>query len=118
VAAASPSPAAASGSWGVDAVVDKDPASALLAAGLGARRLVILTEVPGVYRGFGTASQEEIRALTLEEANTLVPELAEGSMRPKVEAALAFGGETLITDFDRLPAALAGRAGTRVTDSR
>jgi carbamate kinase len=99
---------------GVDAVIDKDHASALLAKDLGAERLVILTEVPAVYRHFGTQSEEEIRDLTLEEAGALLPDLAEGSMRPKVEAAIAYGRETLITDFEQLPAALAGRGGTRI----
>jgi carbamate kinase len=95
---------------GVDAVIDKDRASALLARDLGADRLVILTEVPTVYRHFGTERQEAIEALSLEEAEALLPELAEGSMRPKVEAAVAFGGETLITSFEGLTA---GR-GTRI----
>jgi len=44
----------------------------------------------------------------------LLPQLSEGSMRPKVESALAFTGETLITNFDALEDALAGGAGTRV----
>jgi carbamate kinase len=95
---------------GVDAVIDKDRASALLARDLGADRLVILTEVPAVYRYFGTERQEEIDELSLEAAKALLPELAEGSMRPKVEAAVAFGGETLITSFEGLAA---GR-GTRI----
>jgi carbamate kinase len=95
---------------GVDAVIDKDRASALLARDLGAKRLVILTEVPSVYRHFGTDRQEEIGELSLEDAEALLPELAEGSMRPKVEAAVAFGGETLITSFEGLAA---GR-GTRI----
>ena len=99
---------------GVDAVIDKDRASALLARGLDAERLVILTEVPAVYRDFGEPTQEEIRALSAAEAEELLPTLAEGSMRPKVEAALAFGRETLITNFDALDDALAGRGGTRV----
>ncbi len=99
---------------GVDAVIDKDSASALLARGLEAERLIILTEVPAVYRSFGAADQEEIRQLTAAEAEQLLPELAEGSMRPKVEAALTFGGETLITSFDALEPALAGDAGTRI----
>jgi carbamate kinase len=99
---------------GVDAVIDKDRASALLARGLEARRLVILTEVPAVFRSFGTPQQEEIRELTRTDAEKLLPELAEGSMRPKIEAALSFGGETLITSFDTLADALGGRAGTRV----
>ena len=87
---------------GVDAVIDKDRASALLARGLGAERLIILTEVPAVYRDFGGPGQAEIRQLSARDAKALLPELAEGSMRPKVEAALAFGGETLITNFDGL----------------
>jgi carbamate kinase len=99
---------------GVDAVIDKDRASALLARELDADRLIILTEVPAVYRAFGEEGQEELRALSAEEAQALLPELAEGSMRPKVEAALAFGRETLITNFDALASALAGDGGTRV----
>jgi carbamate kinase len=102
---------------GVDAVIDKDRASALLAQRLGAERLLILTEVPAVYRGFGTPQQEELRELSLSEAEALLPELAEGSMRPKMEAAVQLarsGGETLITSTDSLPLALGGRAGTRV----
>ena len=99
---------------GVDAVIDKDRASALLARGLGAERLIVLTEVPAVYRDFGGTGQEEIRTLPAIEAEALLPELAEGSMRPKVEAALAVGGETLITSFDALASALAGDGGTRI----
>jgi len=99
---------------GVDAVIDKDRASALLARGLAAERLVILTEVPAVYRNFGKSNQEEIRELSAADAERLLPELAEGSMRPKVESALNFGGETLITNFDALESALAGGAGTRI----
>jgi len=95
---------------GVDAVIDKDRASALLARGLEAERLVILTEVPAVYRNFGADDQEELPSLTRAEAQSLLPELAEGSMRPKVEAALAFAGETLITNFEGLES---GR-GTRI----
>jgi carbamate kinase len=98
---------------GVDAVIDKDRASALLARDLGADRLVILTEVPAVYRHFGTDRQQEIADLDLGEADALLPELAEGSMRPKVEAAVAFGGETLITSFDGLAAGRGTRIGPR-----
>jgi carbamate kinase len=97
---------------GVDAVIDKDRASALLADGLGAGRLVILTEVSAVYRRFGEPDAEELRELSRADAEALLPVLAEGSMRPKVESALAFAGETLITDFGSLDRALAGRAGT------
>jgi carbamate kinase len=95
---------------GVDAVIDKDRASALLARGLDAERLVILTEVPVVYRNFGEPNQEELPTLSRGDAEALLPELAEGSMLPKVEAALAFGGETLITNFEGLESG----GGTRI----
>jgi carbamate kinase len=104
---------------GVDAVIDKDHASALLAAELGASRLVILTGVPAVYRNFGEPDQEELRTLTADDAETLVPELSEGSMRPKIEACVAFvratGSEAIVTSAERVREALAGSAGTRVT---
>ena len=99
---------------GVDAVIDKDRASALLARELAAERLLILTEVPAVYENFGQPDQRELRELVRADAERLLPSLAEGSMRPKIESALAFAGETLITNFDALEDALAGRAGTRV----
>jgi carbamate kinase len=95
---------------GVDAVIDKDRASALLAHGLDAERLIILTEVPAVYRNFGEPDQEELRTLSRDDAEALLPELAEGSMRPKMEAALAFDGETLITNFEGLESG----GGTRI----
>jgi carbamate kinase len=103
---------------GVDAVIDKDRASALLARQLGAGRLVILTEVPAVYRDFGKPHQEELRRLSVAEAEELLPALAAGSMRPKVEAAIDLavaGGEALITSPEALESALAGDSGTRVT---
>jgi carbamate kinase len=99
---------------GVDAVIDKDRASARLAGELHAERLIILTGVPAVYRSFGGQQQEEIRELSRGDAEALLPQLAEGSMRPKVESALDFSGETLITNVDALEDALAGNAGTRV----
>jgi carbamate kinase len=103
---------------GVEAVIDKDRASALLAAALGADRLVILTDVGAVRRGFGTPREEEVRELSTDEADALLAELAEGSMRPKVEAAIAVaraGGEAIITALDRVEDALAGRAGTKIS---
>ena len=103
---------------GVDAVIDKDRASALLATQLGAERLLILTDVPAVSRAFGTPRQEELRQLTVAEAEGLLPELAAGSMRPKVEASIAFvratSHEALITSAADLAEALEGRAGTRI----
>jgi carbamate kinase len=103
---------------GIDAVIDKDRASSLIAELLGARRLVILTDVPAVYRDFREA-EDEVRKLDLAAADVLAPTLAPGSMRPKVEAAASFvrstGGEALITSPEALEEALAGRAGTRVS---
>ena len=102
---------------GVDAVIDKDRASALLAERLGAERLVILTAVPCVYRRFRKSSQEPVRELTATAAEDFLPELPEGSMRPKLESAVAFaraGGETLITSAAALAEALEGRNGTTI----
>ena len=102
---------------GVDAVIDKDRASALLARRLDADKLVILTEVPCVYRRWRKSNQEAVRELSAAEAEALLPELSEGSMRPKLEAAVDFaqaGGETLITSASALAEALAGTAGTTV----
>jgi carbamate kinase len=103
---------------GIDAVIDKDRASALLASALGAERLVILTDVDAVYRGWGTESREAIAELSPDDAVALMPELAAGSVGPKVEAAASFarasGREALIASPASLGEALAGRAGTAV----
>jgi carbamate kinase len=103
---------------GIDAVIDKDHASSLLAVGLGAERLVILTEVPGVYRDFDAdgGAGEPIGVLSADRDEEIVETLPAGSMRPKVEAAFAFveetGGEAVITSAE---AVRNGGAGTRVT---
>ena len=102
---------------GIDAVIDKDHASALLAVGLGAERLVLLTQVPGVYREFGKGEDtgEPIAELSPEQDADFLETLPAGSMRPKVEAAFAFvsqtGGEALITSAE---AVRNGQAGTRI----
>ena len=100
---------------GVDAVVDKDLASALLATGLGATRLLILTQVPAVFDGFTTAGAERIDELRPGRDDAIIERLAAGSMRPKVEAAFAFvaatGGEATITSAEALEN---GEAGTRI----
>ena len=94
----------------------QDRASALLAAALGPSGL---SSSPTSARS-GEASdarEEELRELSADEAEALLAELAEGSMRPKVEAAIAVaraGGEAIITALDRVEDALAGRAGTRI----
>ncbi len=103
---------------GVDAVIDKDHASALLAVGLGAERLVILTQVPVVYTDFGTPDQRALEELVAGRDDGLIDSLPAGSMRPKVEATFRFvtetGGEALITSAEALAA---GEPGTRVAAS-
>ncbi|MEO8290704.1 MAG: carbamate kinase [Gaiellaceae bacterium] len=100
---------------GVDAVIDKDHASALLAVGLGAERLVVLTQVAGVYTGFGTEDERPLAELVPGRDDAVLESLPAGSMRPKVEAAFSFvsqtGGEALITSAEALAS---GEAGTRI----
>jgi carbamate kinase len=100
---------------GIDAVVDKDHASALLAIGLGAERLVILTQVPAVYEGFETDDRRALAELRPGRDDEIVQRLPAGSMRPKVEAAFRFvrqtGGEALITSAEGLEK---GEGGTRI----
>jgi carbamate kinase len=100
---------------GIDAVIDKDHASALLALGLGAERLVILTQVPAVYDGFGGDAARPLDELSPGRDDAVLENLPAGSMRPKVEAAFRFvletGGEALITSAEALER---GEAGTRV----
>jgi carbamate kinase len=103
---------------GVDAVVDKDRASALLGIQAGAERLVILTSVDAVYAGFGTPAQRTLDRLTASQAERLLAggEFAAGSMGPKIEAAVAFlrqgGREVRVGLPEQMDALLAGRAGT------
>ena len=103
---------------GVDAVVDKDRASALLGNQAGAERLIILTSVDAVYVGFGTPAQKTLHRLTASEAERLLEgdEFAPGSMGPKIEAAVAFlrhgGREVRVGLPEQMDALLAGRAGT------
>ena len=100
---------------GIDAVIDKDHASALLALGLGAERLVILTQVAAVYEGFETGERRALEELVPGRDDGLIESLPAGSMRPKVEAAFRFvsetGGEALITSAEALER---GEAGTRI----
>jgi carbamate kinase len=101
---------------GVEAVIDKDLASALLAADLGADVLAIVTDVDAVYTGWGTPEQAPIRRITPQELGA--SEFAEGSMGPKVKAACAFaertGGRAVIGSITETEALLAGEAGTTV----
>src|SRR3954454_9521126 len=110
------------GTWrGVDAVIDKDRASAVLAAQTGVETLVLVTGVERVCTGFGTPQQRELGLLDAEEARALLAagEFPPGSMGPKIESALAFlaagGCETIITSLPALTRALEENAGTRIT---
>lgn len=103
---------------GVEAVIDKDLTSAVLAREIGAELFIILTAVPQVYAGFGTDHQRGLGAVTLRELEALIDEghFPAGSMGPKVDAVAEYlrqgGARALITDADSLDAAIEGRAGT------
>ena len=105
------------GRRGVEAVVDKDLASALLAHRLGADALLLLTDVDGVYEGWGTASERRIRRAAPAELRAMA--LPPGSMGPKVEAACRFvergGAFAAIGSLDDAADLVARRAGTIVT---
>ena len=94
--------------------------AATLAETIGARTLLLLTNVDAVFRDFGTPHQQPLRRLSLEEADALLSgdALGSGSMRPKVEAAADFvrqGGErAVIAELSQGLAALAGRTGTTI----
>jgi carbamate kinase len=105
---------------GVEAVIDKDFASALLAAELHADLYIILTGVPRIAVDFGKATQRDLDRMTIAEAEKYLAEgeFPAGSMGPKVEAAIQFvrarGKSVLVTDVERLREALEGREGTTI----
>jgi carbamate kinase len=106
---------------GIDAVVDKDLAAAVLARDLSAELLVILTDVDAVYADWGKPTQRALRTLTADEAEALDRggAFGEGSMAPKVRAAVDFvrrtGGRAVITELSRGREAVRGEAGTTIT---
>jgi carbamate kinase len=101
---------------GVEAVIDKDLTAALLAEGVGADRLVMLTDVPSVVRDWGSPGAEPIAFATPAELRRL--SFAAGSMGPKVEAACRFversGGQAAIGALSELAQVTTGAAGTQV----
>ena len=105
---------------GVDAVVDKDLAAAVLARELGADLFLILTDVDAVYTGWGTEQQRAIGSMTVAEADRLMNEGAfgEGSMAPKVAAATDYvrrtHGRAIITELSKGRAAVQGIGGTEI----
>jgi carbamate kinase len=108
---------------GVEAVIDKDYASSLLATQIRANRLIIVTSVEQAAIRYEKPDQQWINTITLVEAKQYLEagEFAPGSMGPKIKAAIDFieqgGEECIITSTERVTDALAGRAGTRIVAS-
>jgi carbamate kinase len=105
---------------GIEAVIDKDLASSLLARELGADLLMITTAVEKVFLDFGKPQQRPIEKMNVQEAKAYIAEghFSPGSMLPKILAALEFveatGNEALITDPAHVIDTMAGTTGTRI----
>lgn len=106
----------------VEAVIDKDAASARLADDLGADMLFVLTAVEQVAIHYGTPAQANLGQVTVDEMKQWVTEghFAPGSMLPKVEAALRFveggaGRKAVITSLEKAAAAITGQSGTIIS---
>lgn len=105
---------------GVDAVIDKDLASAKLAEEVGVGIFVIATDTEGVALDFGKPEQQFLRTLTIEKALRYLDEgyFPRGSMGPKVEAAVRFiergGKRAVITSIEKIEDAVLGHAGTEI----
>jgi carbamate kinase len=105
---------------GVEAVIDKDFASALLASQIGADMLLISTAVPQIALNYNQPDQQWIDKMTLAEAKATMEQghFAKGSMEPKVQAIVNYleagGNEALVTDPNNIERALAGETGTRI----
>lgn len=106
---------------GINAVIDKDHASSMLAEKLGADVFIISTAVPNVYINFGKPGEmkiEEIKAMELQRLRE-DGHFAAGSMLPKINAALSYiengGKKAIITSPDNIHKAVRGEAGTRIT---
>ncbi len=106
---------------GVEAVIDKDLAGQRLATLIGANIFVVLTDVDGAYVNYGKPNQERIKEITTGKLRNYAKEgqFKEGSMAPKVEAAIRFvesGGErAVIATLGDLIGALDGKTGTQIT---
>lgn len=105
---------------GVDAVIDKDLVSALLATEIGADLLVIATDVEGVLADFNTPDQRLISQMHINDARDFLAEnkSGKGAMGPKVEAALKFiqsgGKRAVITSIEAICDSVQGKAGTQI----
>ncbi|MBJ3762010.1 carbamate kinase [Maribius pontilimi] len=103
---------------GIEAVIDKDDASALLAADIGADALLLLTDVDAVFDNFGTDAATPIRYLTPDQGRALA--MPQGSMGPKIRAACDFADRGGASGIGRLADALAileGTSGTRIAQT-
>lgn len=108
---------------GVEAVIDKDLSAAMLAGRLGLDTLVIATDVTNAVLDFGTPDARPIGRVDVVtmEKHAEAGQFASGSMGPKVQAALRFarsGGTSIITALDQIGPAVAGEAGTIITNGR
>ncbi|MGD8369133.1 MAG: carbamate kinase [Desulfobacterales bacterium] len=105
---------------GVDAVIDKDLASAQLAREVGVDQFLIATDVPGVALNYSSAQERFLSKMTVREAQRYLAEghFSAGSMEPKVASAVSFvrggGRRAIITAITEIEGALAGRAGTEI----
>jgi len=106
---------------GASAVIEKDAIAGKLAADLKVDKLIIITSVPYVYTGFGTDNQKEITSIDIATAKEYIEkgEFAEGTMLPKIEAAIAYltsnpTGEVLITSLATINDAIKGISGTTI----
>jgi carbamate kinase len=105
---------------GVEAVIDKDLAAQRLATLIGAHILIVLTDIAGAFINYGTQKQEMITEITSGKLRNYLKEgqFKEGSMAPKVEAAIRFveggGDRAIIADLGSLVEALDGKTGTHV----
>lgn len=104
---------------GASAVIEKDLIAGLLARGVNADRLIILTDVECVYKDFGKDKQEPIHMMNCAKAQQYIDEgqFGKGNMQPKIETALSFIGDSdsrsvLITRLDTIKAAIQGQTGT------
>jgi carbamate kinase len=106
--------------FGVDAVIDKDLASAKLAEEVGVDIFLIATDVPRVALNYGKADQQFLRSMTLKEAEQYLREgqFPSGSMGPKIEAAMQFvshsGKRAVITSIEKIQPAVEGKAGSEI----
>jgi len=105
---------------GMDAVIDKDRAAAILARDIHAEELFILTDVPEVFIHYGTPNQHPLREIHLDELIEFNDngQFPPGSMGPKIEAAITFlkngGSKVIVTSIELLHEALQGKRGTQI----